>query len=922
MATTVGDEALGEDIRLLGRLLGGVIRDQAGDATFDLVESVRRIAVHGRRQGTTAVQELHARLIDEPIEDQLNVIRAFDWLALLANTAEDVHLDRRSRYHRAAGHRARPGSLDASFDHLADADVTPEEIASVIGDLEVSPVITAHPTEVRRQTIRNELNHVASLLDERSRLGDDLPGIAEIDARLDVHVLTLWQTALLRLSKLRVRDEINEALRYYDSSLFHTVPALSRDLAREADVRLGVAGLDTTLAISMGSWIGGDRDGNPFVTGDVVHFATQRQMHVALGHHLETLFRLARELSMSSRLIDPTPELLTLAETSGDESPFRADEPYRQALRGMYARLYALAADVLDHDNGPPGPAPRVPLPRYESMSELRDDLSTVSVSLHSHGAGDLAEAKIEPAHRAVAIFGAHLCGLDMRQNAVVHERVVADLLANAGVCDDYAERPEHERVAMLTDELSSPRVLRHPAARYSDETAGELAILDEAAAAVGRVGRRIIPHYVISMAKTVSDVLEVAVLLKEVGLVRPALGGRPASTELDIVPLFETIGDLAAAATTLEALLDVPVYRELVTSRGERQEVMIGYSDSNKDGGYLSSQWNLFAAQAALVDAANAAGVHLRLFHGRGGTVGRGGGPAYQAILAQPPGSVDSSIRLTEQGEMVAAKYSHPALARRNLETLVSATLEASCVGPTNGNGPDGPFGDAMREMAGTAFDAYRDLVYGDDRFVDFFRSITPTNEIASLNVGSRPASRKQSTAIEDLRAIPWVFGWTQCRLMIPAWFGAGSAFEAFAGEDSERAAELERMYADWPFFRAIVNNMGMVLAKVDIEIGRRYADALVEDDAMRKDIFGRIEAEHALTRTWHERITGSPDPLADNPILARSLRNRYPYLDPLHVMQVDLLRRFRDGDEDELVQRGIQLTINAIATGIRNSG
>ena len=921
--TTVGDEALGDDIRLLGRLLGDVIRDQAGSATFDLVESVRRIAVHGRRRGETAVADLHQLLIEQPIDEQLHVIRAFDWLALLANTAEDVHLDRRSRYHRAAGHRARPGSLDASFDRLQEAAIPAAELAAVVGDLEVSPVITAHPTEVRRQTIRTVLDRVATLLDERSKLGEDLPGVAEIDAQLDVQILTLWQTALLRLSKLRVRDEINEALRYYDSSLFRTVPALSSDLARVAEHRLGVTGLDTTLAINMGSWIGGDRDGNPFVTADVLHFATQRQVHVALSHHLGTLLRLSRELSMSSRLITPTDELLALAEASGDESPFRADEPYRQALRGMYARLHALAADVLDPAlHVPPDPSPRDPLPRYGSMTELLDDLQVVSASLRSHGAGDLAAAKIEPALRAVAIFGAHLCGLDMRQNAVVHERVVADLFANAGVCADYADRAEDERVALLTAELESPRILRHPAAEYSAETLGELAILDEAAAAVDRVGRRVIPHYVISMATDVSDVLEVAVLLKEVGLVHPARAGGPASSELDIVPLFETIGDLAAASTTLDALLAVPVYRELVASRGDRQEVMIGYSDSNKDGGYLSSQWNLFSAQAALVDAARAAGVRLRLFHGRGGTVGRGGGPAYQAILAQPPGSVDRSIRLTEQGEMVAAKYSHPALARRNLETLVSATLEASCDLAAGDDGPDGPFGDAMREMATTAFDVYRDLVYGDDRFVEFFRSITPTNEIASLHVGSRPASRTKSQAIEDLRAIPWVFGWTQCRLMIPAWYGAGSAFEAFAGDDPGGTAALQRMYDDWPFFRAIVNNMGMVLAKVDIEIGRRYAEALVVDDGMRKDIFGRIETEHALTRAWHERITGSTDPLADNPILARSLRNRYPYLDPLHVMQVDLLRRFRDGDEDELVQRGIQLTINAIATGIRNSG
>lgn len=473
-----------------------------------------------------------------------------------------------------------------------------------------------------------------------------------------------------------------------------------------------------------------------------------------------------------------------------------------------------------------------------------------------------------------------------------------------------------------LTAELGTPRLLRHPTGRYDEQTTSELAVLDEAARSVARVGPRAVPHYVISMAESVSDVLEVAVLLKEVGLVAPSVAGRPATSQLDIVPLFETIGDLAHSANTLTSMLANSVYRQLVTSRGDHQEVMIGYSDSNKDGGYLSSQWNLFAAQASLVGAADDAGIKLRLFHGRGGTVGRGGGPAYQAILAQPPGSVDRAIRLTEQGEMVAAKYSTTALARRNLETLLAATIEASCLDAEQLGAPAPGFTDTMQVLADEAFTAYRSLVYGDERFVEFFRSITPTNEIATLNVGSRPASRKKSLAIEDLRAIPWVFGWTQCRLMIPAWFGVGPAFEAVAAGDDAAADRFREMYASWPFFTAIVNNMGMVLAKTDIDIGRRYAEVLVEDVTTRTDIFGRIEAEHALTRTWHERITGSADPLADNPLLARSLRNRYPYLDPLHVMQVDLLRRYRDGDHDELVERGIQLTINAIATGIRNSG
>jgi phosphoenolpyruvate carboxylase len=410
-------------------------------------------------------------------------------------------------------------------------------------------------------------------------------------------------------------------------------------------------------------------------------------------------------------------------------------------------------------------------------------------------------------------------------------------------------------------------------------------------------------------------------VLLKEAGLVRvdPATGA--ISSAVDIVPLFETISDLRHADETLEAMLANARYRQIVASRGDRQEVMVGYSDSNKDGGYLTSQWELYRAQRALAAVGERYGVRLRLFHGRGGTVGRGGGPAYQAILAQPPGSVRGALRITEQGEMVAAKYSTPAAARRNLETLLAATLEASCLDGEQLGDRAAEFDAAMDELAALALDAYRQLVDSQAGFVEFFRQITPIAELSSLNVGSRPASRKNSDRIADLRAIPWVFGWSQCRLNLPGWYGAGAAFEAFAGDD-QRTALLHEMHARWPFFRATLNNMGMVLAKTDLAIGRRYAEALVIDPGLRDHVFGLIEREHDLSRAWHARLTGSDDPLVDNPALARSIRNRFPYLDPLHVMQIELLRRYRAGDHDERVERGIQLTLNTIATGLRNSG
>ena len=914
------DAALSEDIRLLGRMLGEVVRAQAGREVFELVEGVRQRAVDARRDGRSPLANLAVTLPHRPIDDQLHLIRAFGWLSLLANTAEDVHHERRRRFHRSHGSQPQVGSVAATLDHLFAEGVDGTRIAALVDELRVVPVITAHPTEVRRQTVLDLLADVAAILTARTDLPVGSPDRVDLDARLGVLVLTLWQTAVLRMSKLRVTDEINEALRYYSASLFAVLPELERDLEGLVAERWGET-VDATRAVRMGSWIGGDRDGNPFVTADVMRSATSRAAVTALDHHLGDLRRLSRGLSISDRLVTPTDALLALADASGDDSPFRADEPYRRALRGMFARLYALTTDLL----GPAEAAeltvapPAVARPPYAAIGELVADLDVVIASLHGHGAGALAAADVEPVRRAVLTFGTHLYGLDMRQNASVHEVVVAELLAVAGVCTDYLALDEPGRQAVLCAELCSPRPLRSPFATYGDRTTVELAVLDAAAEAMARLGDDTVPHYVISGAESASDVLEVAVLLRDVGLVRP---GESPPSRLDIVPLFETIGDLQRGHEVLATLLDEPLYASLVAGRGGRQEVMIGYSDSNKDGGYLAANWALSEAQTRLVDVAAARDVRLRLFHGRGGTVGRGGGPAYEAILAQPPGSVDGQLRITEQGEMVAAKYSQPSSARRNLEILVAATLEASA-GVAPGPGAELPaFEAAMTVLAAAAHDAYRDLVHDEPRFVEFFTAITPIGEITTLNVGSRPASRTGSGRIQDLRAIPWVFGWSQCRLMLPGWYGSGSAFDALAAADPGALDLLRRMHERWPFFRSVMDNMGMVLAKADVGIGTMYADALVPDEVLRRRILDRIVTEHRATTDWHARITGSDDPLVDNPTLARSIRNRYPYLDPLHVMQVELLRRHRAGDHDELVERGIQLTLNAIATGLRNSG
>jgi phosphoenolpyruvate carboxylase len=616
-----------------------------------------------------------------------------------------------------------------------------------------------------------------------------------------------------------------------------------------------------------------------------------------------------------------------LAEASGDDSPFRADEPYRRALYGVHARLAATAQRVL---GSVPGQAAHAVLEPYATPGELLADLATIDASLRTHGAGALADDRLARLREAVEVFGFHLAGLDMRQNSAVHEEVLAELLAWAGVCPDYAALDEEQRVELLVGELEMRRPLVRPDAGLSDLARGELDVLLAAAEQVRALGPEAVPNYVISMCESVSDVLEVAVLLKEVGLLDPDGEGGP-TCPVGISPLFETIGDLQHAAETMTAVLGQPLYRTLLANRGDVQEVMLGYSDSNKDGGYLTANWALYRAELALVEVARREGVRLRLFHGRGGTVGRGGGPSYDAIRAQPPGAVAGALRITEQGEVIAAKYAEPDRARRNLEAMVAATLEASLL-DVEGLGDDAePAYALLDDLAARAQQAYRALVHETPGFVEWFRAATPIGELSELNIGSRPPSRKAGDSIADLRAIPWVFSWSQARIMLPGWYGTGSALESYVDEggapgDPARLARLQELHRRWPFFRSILSNMGMVLAKTDLDLAARYAE-LVPDEQLRHRVFDQLAAEHERSCRMLLAVTGDDRLLADNPSLARSIRNRFPYLEPLHHLQVEMLRRRRGqeghgGDDDELVRRNIQLTINGIATALRNSG
>ncbi|WP_427185171.1 phosphoenolpyruvate carboxylase [Bordetella bronchialis] len=920
---TPAGQPLIEDIRLLGRLLGDVIREQEGDQAYGLVEQVRQLAVAFRRDDDTrADQALKSLLQSQSGLMLVCVVRAFTYFSLLANLAEDRHYIRRRLARERAGD-VQEGSIEAMMARLRGAGIAAERIADTLRDAHVSPVLTAHPTEVQRKSILDAQRAIAQLLAERDDIrargtggtGDAVQA-RELDAnsaQLRGRIIQLWTTRLLRMSRLTVADEIENALSYYQTTFLREIPRLYASLERE------LPGLPVAGFLRMGQWIGGDRDGNPNVSADTLAHALKRQSEIALRHYLAEVHQLGGELSMSDYLVDVSPGLKALADRSPDHSAHRRDEPYRRALSGVYARL---ASTLQALSGAEAAPHPVAPQPPYARAEDFLEDLAIVERSLASHHAEALGAQRLRPLMRAAGVFGFHLATVDLRQSSDKHEAVVAELLAAARVHADYGGLDEQARIALLLAQLDDPRSLRVPGVEYSELARGELAIFETARQMRQRYGGQAIRHYIISHTETVSDLLEVLLLQKEAGLLRGLLR-EDARAELIVVPLFETIDDLRNATDIMRGFYALPGVFELVCRSGAEQDIMLGYSDSNKDGGIFTSNWELYRAEIALAalfdEFAARAPIKLRMFHGRGGTVGRGGGPAYQAILAQPPGTVRGQLRLTEQGEVIASKYTNPDIGRRNLETLVAATLESTLL-RTQQQAPDA-FLDAAAALSAASMRAYRALVYETPGFREYFFGSTPIREIAELNIGSRPASRSGGQRIEDLRAIPWGFSWGQCRLTLPGWYGFGSAVQAYAG-DADGAWELLRdMYRQWPFFRTLLSNVDMVLAKSDLALAARYAE-LVDDAALRDRVFPAIEAEWHRTAQALSRITGAAQRLAGNPVLARSISHRFPYLDPLHHVQVELMQRYREGRGDAVVKTGIHISINGIAAGLRNSG
>nr|WP_221713896.1 phosphoenolpyruvate carboxylase [Sphingobium xanthum] len=883
------------DIRYLGRLLGDVIRIYGGERLFKQTEYIRAASVD-RARGVAPAEGVDTGLDALTLDDTLAFVRGFMLFSMLANLAEDRQ-----------GVAAEPGADVASaVAKLGKDGIKPADIVKLLEKALVVPVLTAHPTEVRRKSMIDHRNVISELMALRDTGAVETAQGEPIDEAISRQIALLWQTRPLRRERLFVRDEIDNALSYFRDIFMPVLPGLYARWDR-------VVGQRIPGFLKLGTWIGGDRDGNPFVQADQLRLALNRASGSTLRFYMEALHELGAQLSISSELAAVPASVKDLAAASGDDAPSRRDEPYRRAISGIYARV-AANYEALTGQAAPR--AARLKGKPYGSAAELRSDLATLGRGLAMEGNGVLSSGGgLGRLIRAVELFGFHLATLDMRQNSAIHERVVAELLKVAGVEPDYLALDEEARVTLLRRELANNRPLGSRFAQYSEETATEMAIVEAAAEAHRMYGPASITHYLISKAESVSDMLEVNILLKEAGLWKAAENGDPPIAPIMAVPLFETIADLENAPGVMADYFGLPEIGAVVRARGH-QEVMIGYSDSNKDGGYLTSTWGLYEASLALAPVFEQAGVAMQLFHGRGGAVGRGGGSSFQAIQAQPPGTVQGRIRITEQGEVIAAKYGTPESARINLEAVTSAALLASLEPERLPASDNERFTAAMTKISTLAFKAYRDLVYETPGFREFFREMTPIQEISGLKIGSRPASRTKSNRIEDLRAIPWVFSWAQARVMLPGWYGVGQALKEF-GDD----ALLRDMAQGWPFFRASMANMEMVLAKSDLEIASHYLP-LVEDKTVGDAIFKRIREGWDLAHDMLLTATEQPYLLATNPTLDASIRLRLPYIEPLNLLQVELLKRHRAGEGDPRISEGIQLSINAIATALRNSG
>ncbi|HGJ3658117.1 TPA: phosphoenolpyruvate carboxylase [Streptococcus pneumoniae] len=882
-----------EEVLILTELLEDITKNMLAPETFEKIIQLKELSTQEDYQGLN-------RLVTSLSNDEMVYIsRYFSILPLLINISEDVDLAYEIN-HQNNIDQDYLGKLSTTIKLVAEK----ENAVEILEHLNVVPVLTAHPTQVQRKSMLDLTNHIHSLL---RKYRDVKLGLINKDKwynDLRRYIEIIMQTDMIREKKLKVTNEITNAMEYYNSSFLKAVPHLTTEYKRLAQAH----GLNLKQAkpITMGMWIGGDRDGNPFVTAKTLKQSALTQCEVIMNYYDKKIYQLYREFSLSTSIVNVSKQVREMARQSKDNSIYREKELYRRALFDIQSKIQATKTYLIeDEEVGT----------RYETANDFYKDLIAIRDSLLENKGESLISGDFVELLQAVEIFGFYLASIDMRQDSSVYEACVAELLKSAGIHSRYSELSEEEKCDLLLKELEEdPRILSATHAEKSELLAKELAIFKTARVLKDKLGDDVIRQTIISHATSLSDMLELAILLKEVGLVDTE------RARVHIVPLFETIEDLDHSEETMRKYLSLSLAKKWIDSRNNYQEIMLGYSDSNKDGGYLSSCWTLYKAQQQLTAIGDEFGVKVTFFHGRGGTVGRGGGPTYEAITSQPLKSIKDRIRLTEQGEVIGNKYGNKDAAYYNLEMLVSAAINRMITQKKSDTNTPNRYEAIMDQVVDRSYDVYRDLVFGNEHFYDYFFESSPIKAISSFNIGSRPAARKTITEIGGLRAIPWVFSWSQSRVMFPGWYGVGSSFKEFINKNPENIAILRDMYQNWPFFQSLLSNVDMVLSKSNMNIAFEYAK-LCEDEQV-KAIYETILNEWQVTKNVILAIEGHDELLADNPYLKASLDYRMPYFNILNYIQLELIKRQRRGELSSDQERLIHITINGIATGLRNSG